>query len=132
MLRKFLHIVFVILIFIVITTNVRAQEMAKFDLCANLDENSDQKIIKNCQAQCEEQGGQWGGVITGRGRSSGCHPLTKDYGKSCKESSQCEGGCTPTYDKVTQTEHNVCARYKSLKGKFIIRDKDGLHTIIVE
>ncbi len=45
------------------------------------------------QAKCEAMGGRWGGVVIGRGRSHGCNLPTKDAGKKCSDSSQCESGC---------------------------------------
>ncbi len=102
------------------------------DHCSGLDEDADATLIKNCQDKCVQQGGQWGGVIHGRGRSPGCNEPTKDAGKICEDSSQCEAGCVPGYDKVTQKPANTCAAYKYGKGHFIIRDKNGTHTEIME
>ncbi len=45
------------------------------------------------QAKCEAKGGRWGGTAIGRGRSPGCNLPTKDAGKKCSDSSQCESAC---------------------------------------
>jgi hypothetical protein len=45
------------------------------------------------QAKCEAKNGQWGGYVSGRGRSPGCSLPTKDAGKKCSDSSQCESLC---------------------------------------
>lgn len=45
------------------------------------------------QTKCEAKGGQWGGVVSGRGRSPGCNLPTNDAGKKCSDSSQCESVC---------------------------------------
>jgi hypothetical protein len=45
------------------------------------------------RTQCTAKGGQWGGCIPGRGRSPGCRLPTRDAGKACTDSDQCESAC---------------------------------------
>jgi hypothetical protein len=45
------------------------------------------------RAKCEGKGGSWRGSVSGRGRSVGCDLPTKDNGKTCSDSSQCESIC---------------------------------------
>jgi len=45
------------------------------------------------QAKCQEKGGAWRGSVSGRGRDIGCDLPTKDAGRKCADSSQCETIC---------------------------------------
>ena len=45
------------------------------------------------QAKCEAKGGVWAGSVSGRGRNIGCDLPTKDAGRKCADSSQCEAIC---------------------------------------
>lgn len=50
--------------------------------------------IKN-EAECKAKGGWWMGDRGGRGVTTGCNLPTRDAGKPCNDSAQCEGRCIP-------------------------------------
>ncbi len=58
------------------------------------------------QLQCEERGGRWGGCARGRGRNPGCNTPTKDAGRTCKDSGECEGACVKGF----------CTAYMNYRG----------------
>jgi hypothetical protein len=43
--------------------------------------------------KCEAKSGFWYGSVMGRGRTVGCSLPTKDAGRTCSDSSQCESIC---------------------------------------
>ena len=51
------------------------------------------------EASCLETGGRWAGDEMGRGRIVGCVLQTGDAGKSCDDSTQCEGPCLAISNK---------------------------------
>ena len=53
----------------------------------------DKKCIAELKKECASIDGKWHGEIVGRGRQSGCERPTKDKGKRCTDSSQCESMC---------------------------------------
>ncbi len=86
------------------------------------------------QAECEAKGGFWMGSQGGRGVTTGCDLPTRDAGKPCNDSSQCEGRCIPkglTKNGVPQhafpNAQCVCSR-RSLqrKGHQVFCTKNGI------
>ena len=60
---------------------------------------------------CLAAGGQWDDV-SGRGHITGCNLPTNDGGKSCTDSSQCEGLC----------RNGRCTDHRHARGCGILRD----------
>jgi hypothetical protein len=67
------------------------------------------------QAKCEQKGGVWLGSVSGRGRSIGCDLPTKDAGKTCSDSSQCESLCVAR--DLSNTNCNCYGRTIVPKGQ---------------
>lgn len=64
------------------------------------------------RSECLDGGGAWGGCVNGRGRLPGCNAKTKDAGKACADSKDCEGACVK----------GACTAYKNYKGCGVMRD----------
>jgi ankyrin repeat protein len=66
---------------------------------------------------CEQKGGRWMGLIAGRGRIVGCNLPTKDGGKPCRSSDECESGCL----------RGKCYGWMKHRGcGMIVKNKDGV------
>jgi len=61
--------------------------------------------------ECVAGGGIWD-PVQGRGHVTGCNPSTRDGGKACTDSSQCEGVC----------QHGTCTPNRFGRGCGIVRD----------
>ena len=104
---------------------------ASVALCDGLTKDSNPQTIQVCADQCAKQGGQWGGVEQGRGRIPGCNAATKDGGKSCEASDQCEGACLESF--AGNKPVHQCSQYKQNKGCHILmRTKDGIQNMCID
>ena len=64
------------------------------------------------ERECKARGGQWAGTESGRGRITGCILPTKDKGKPCNDSKDCEGPCV----------HYKCWESSDYRGCGFIRE----------
>lgn len=93
------------------TDSFQAREI-KCDLVVYTEQQKlDKENNERLRNDCEENRGQWEGQ-SGRGRIQGCNLPTKDAGKLCSDSSECESACVA--DKVLSK--NICYGWQSFKG----------------
>jgi hypothetical protein len=98
----------------------------------------DKECIAELKEECKLLGGKWLGEVIGRGRQWGCERPTKDGGKSCTDSSQCESTCLanapsgPTQAASASACH--CAATTLLpKGRPIfVCGKEGIKVIHID
>ena len=68
-------------------------------------------VLPQTEADCDAAGGRWGGTEHGRGRIPGCNLPTRDAGKSCDHSDQCEGACVERGGNPP-----ICSDHQKVKG----------------
>ncbi|QWP77101.1 hypothetical protein J5226_01455 [Lysobacter sp. K5869] len=49
--------------------------------------------VARLERRCKILRGDWGGTLSGRGRMPGCNLPTRDGGKACRVSEQCQSAC---------------------------------------
>jgi hypothetical protein len=95
----------------------------------------DKKCLAELKRECESMGGKWHGEIVGRGRQWGCERPTRDKGKRCTDSSQCEGMClaepAPTASQLPSLTKCQCASTTLFpKGRAVlVCTKNGIQAI---
>jgi len=79
------------------------------------------------EAECKDRGGHWAGDISGRGRLTGCVLATKDAGKKCTDSSECESVCL---SRTKSLNDGRCYEWNAFKGCGILVVEKGKRTVI--
>ena len=93
--------------------------------------NPSKECIDASIKECEEAHGQWGGIELGMGQIPGCNLPTKDGGKPCKDSSECEGGCIGESHAADKGGH--CYQWKTFKGcGMIVRSESGVGVLCID
>ena len=90
-----------------------------------------QEII-DTEEECVAAGGWWHGTIEGRGRLTGCTLPTKDAGKPCATSSDCESVCLEAFgEEKDPSAPGRCFGWSQYKGCHIVdTNPDGSPKII--
>ena len=88
--------------------------------------------IINTPEECRAAGGWWHGTIEGRGRLTGCSLPTKDAGKPCATSSDCESVCLEAFgEEKDPSAPGRCFGWSQYKGCHIVEtNPDGSPKII--
>jgi hypothetical protein len=82
---------------------------------------------KLSQPACKQRGGRWAGDVQGRGRLTGCILPTTDSGKSCLDSSECEGVCLAQNNNL---KDGRCNAWTNHKGCGIIVSEQGKRKVV--
>ena len=75
--------------------------------------------VPDTEASCHSAGGRWQGTERGRGRLTGYNLKTSDEGKTCHDSSECEGPC------LGNEEGGKCYGWRLYKGCRILEQREG-------
>lgn len=67
------------------------------------------------EKSCLDRGGKW--KFYGELQKEGCSVPTKDHGKFCSDSAECEGACIAELDATQKSELKRGGRRFGLKGK---------------
>jgi len=88
--------------------------------------------LAQMKASCVQAGGKWEGHIIGRGRLWGCNLPTKDGGKVCKTSSDCESACVPMDSSSPSSACACSGRKMQPKGALSLCTANGIETLMVD
>jgi hypothetical protein len=86
----------------------------------------------NTVAKCRAKHGIWGGTVAGRGRRPGCTLPTKDAGKTCSNSSQCEGYCEAHVSKPNACTCSASSRMPKGTPPFGLCTPQGIQWIQID
>ncbi len=79
----------------------------------------EEKIISNNEKECKSQGGEW--AVWGEAIDETCNLFTKDAGKECSDSIQCEAYCVVDLPEISMKNlpieiNGVCSARTKLHG----------------